>query len=123
MSDKWKMKWPLVLRKTLEREKSSHAFSMSVERGRVDREIREKSEMVDALLPKLFKATVERPQEAFGRFRVSVDFTDEFVYSCFTHGDSQEAIRYLAQRLSHMVEREIVTINFQRLARRGGPDV
>ena len=112
-----KWKWPLVWRKTLEREAAKNASQLVYERTRADREIEEKSKMIDSLLPKLFKATVERPQNAFGRFRCSVDFTDDFVYSCLTHGDSQEAIRYLAARLAREVEREIMTINFQRMRR------
>lgn len=79
-------------------------------------EERRQAIVLDTLIPKLIKITVSR-LPSYGTYRCSVDFDTEFVYNAFSHGNSQEQIRYVAAYLSRMIEREILTINFSRFDR------
>jgi hypothetical protein len=106
----WSWKFPLMWRSTHQRLLSQgHAQVMREANAKIE----QRSKMIDELLPKLFKVTASAPR--LGVFRCAVDFTTGFVYDVFTHGDSQDYMQFIAERLSRQIERELLTINFARL--------
>jgi hypothetical protein len=78
--------------------------------------IEEKEAILDDLLPRLFKVTVQETPRFLDRptYMIQIPFNTQMLYECFMHGDSQKAIEYLARRMSFEFEREIRTINFAR---------
>ena len=85
-----------------------------------DEEIEDVCKKVDELLPNLIRVAFSPSDDRnFNTFRVSVEFQDEFVYQSFAHGNSQDYIHFLAERISRQVEQEITTINFARFRGRG----
>lgn len=107
----WKYTRPFISRK--EHQRSLLDQLASIHRS-ADVELQKKEKILDDLLPKLMRISLERSESHYGTFRCMVDFDTQFVYNAFIHGDSQEQIRYVATHLSRLIESELLTINFAR---------
>jgi len=107
------MRFPIMLRKHHEREVRQLQTTISSNLVRCDREKEELTKRLDDFLPRLFKIKTGYDRD-FRTYKLQVAFSDEFIYTGFIHGDSQEMIHLLARQLSRSVEKELMTINFAR---------
>ena len=72
---------------------------------------------VDKLVPALAKVQAQRMYTPSGRiFRILTDLDENACHSMFLHGNDNELIAFMAQRVGRQVERELKTINFSRPA-------
>jgi hypothetical protein len=86
------------------------------------REIEAERRQVEALMPKLVALTAnyrfdsDDPMRGMGRFVVSTQLSDEFVYTILSdmHRDLR-ALDYIAERMAHDMVRQIRTIDFARV--------
>ena len=107
------MKLPIISRKEHDKEVRQLRGIIRYNTQRHDKEVNELTKRLDEFLPKLFKIKVGYDGD-FRTYKLQVAFSDELIYTGFTHGDSQEMIHILAKQLSYNIERELATINFAR---------
>ena len=107
----WQYRFPLVSRKRMEQDiRVAHLKA----EAKAQADVRQQLELFDSLLPKMMRIDLTR-EDRFNTYRLSVAFTDLMVHEMFSHGNDQEAIRFLARRMSAQIERELATINFARI--------
>ena len=114
----WKYKFKQVARKLwpfvhVKKHEAALVAERIVAERRIKQEIEQKSRMIDDLLPKLMKIDVSRSPSNI--YRLQIAFSEEMVREVFVHGNSQEAIRYVASRMGREIERELLTLNFARI--------
>ena len=107
------MELPIMLRKNHKRKVSELVEALRTQRRRNEEEIDKLTKRLDEFLPKLSRIKTGYDKD-FRTYKLQVAFSDEFIYTGFIHGDSQEMIHLIAMRLSRSIEKELMTINFAR---------
>jgi hypothetical protein len=115
--------FPLVRQSThkdrMQKLRESNNVALKLERARIDKELSEERDRLHELIGKMVRLSIERAggsvDSYFRRYQIITQFDEEFIYRCFQHGNSQREIEYVAGYVAHQVEREMLTINFQRL--------
>lgn len=107
------MKFPFVKRRKLEKATDRIRY-LQANLEKVREELEETKARIDGVLPELVRISFKKIPSS-RRYRIAVDFDEEWVYRCFIHGDDQYMIGLVSERLSRLIERELRTINFQRL--------
>ena len=88
------------------------------ERSKHKAELATLQSKIDRLLPTFVRLSGEpiRDRE-FNEFRICANFRTDFVHEILIHGNDRQLIEYIAGSFAHEVERQLTTINFQRLMR------
>ena len=79
-----------------------------------DAEIENMKKALDPLIRNLTDIQIY-PPDLRGRYRLSIEFAEELVYRSFIHGNSQQEIRWIAERMGYELEKELRSINFTRV--------
>lgn len=114
---KWFRNFPLVTRKRYIKEVTRQTLLKHKAQERHDKEMAEVISKLDPLVEKLINIEIEQPAELYGRYRLSMEFDEQFVYDTFLHGNDRWAINLVAASLAREIARELYTINFTRLGR------
>ncbi len=115
-------RWPLCWTKTLELERKQKRDALQFKEAECLRRIEEFESRIDPLIKQITRVIIESygsQHDPFQRYRVSVELSEYMIRSicerAFNHGNSQVEIAYIAKSVARLVEREMKTINFERL--------
>jgi hypothetical protein len=109
-------KWPPVPNNSHQQMVSSLRRQIQEQEQRRQREQEELRADLDRVLPKLVGLSLDKSHFPDDRYRLILDMDPFLIRTAFQFGNDRRMIRYFAEHVGHMVERELFTANMHRFA-------